>query len=69
MKDGSIWQTVDHGTHWIRVADGAVRLSERRDKGGCNCELGCSLLGCAVGGWYKIGWDPAGLNGPGTSPQ
>lgn len=61
MKDESTWQTIDHGTHWTRVADTAVPLSERCGEGGCNYELRCSLLGCAVGSWYRIGWNPAGV--------
>ena len=64
MKDGSTWQTVDHGTHWTRVTDAAVRLPESCGQAGCNYELSCSLLGCAIGSWYRIGWNPAGLDGP-----
>jgi hypothetical protein len=52
-REGRIWQTLDRGASWSEVAGPpAVRPSGWIDP------HACSLVGCDLGQWYRIGWAP-----------
>jgi hypothetical protein len=53
MRDGRIWQTLDRGATWSEVAaPPAARPSGWIDP------HACSLVGCDLGQWYRLGWAP-----------
>ena len=50
-REGRVWQTLDRGTTWSEVAaPPAMRQSGWLDP------RACSLVGCDLGQWYRIGW-------------
>jgi hypothetical protein len=52
-REGRVWQTLDRGTTWSEVAaPPAMR------PGGYLDPHACSLIGCDLGPWYRIGWAP-----------
>jgi hypothetical protein len=61
-NDGRVWQTLDHGVTWSEVAGppgaaGAWLPSPPRcTRDGCEPARGCSLVGCDLGDWYRLGW-------------
>ena len=52
-REGRVWQTLDRGTTWSEVAAPPVMRS-----GGWLDVRACSLVGCDLGQWYRIGWAP-----------
>jgi hypothetical protein len=52
-REGRIWQTLDRGATWSEVAGPpAARPGAWIDP------HACSLVGCDLGQWYRIGWVP-----------
>ena len=52
-REGRVWQTLDRGTTWSEVAaPPAMR------PGGWLDVHACSIVGCDLGPWYRIGWAP-----------
>jgi hypothetical protein len=51
MRDGRIWQTLDRGATWSEVA-----APPATRPGGWIDPHACSLVGCDLGQWYRIGW-------------
>jgi hypothetical protein len=51
MRDGRVWQTLDRGESWAEVA-----APPATRKGGLVDPSACSLVGCDLGAWYRIGW-------------
>jgi hypothetical protein len=50
-REGRIWQTLDRGATWSEVAGPpAVRPGAWIDP------HACSLIGCDLGEWYRVGW-------------
>jgi hypothetical protein len=52
-RDGRVWQTLDRGATWAEVASPpASRPNQWIDT------HACSVVGCDLGQWYRIGWAP-----------
>jgi hypothetical protein len=56
-KDGRFWQTIDRGATWMEIAG---PLSSNSDRGNqrANEPRFCSMVGCDLGSWYRVGWAP-----------
>jgi hypothetical protein len=52
-REGRIWQTLDRGASWSEVA-----APPATRPGGWLDPHACSLVGCDLGQWYRIGWAP-----------
>jgi hypothetical protein len=66
MRDGRIWQTLDRGTTWSEVA-----APPATRPGGWIDPHACSLVGCDLGQWYRLGWastPPSPQPPPTTAP-
>ena len=65
-REGRVWQTLDRGTSWSEVAaPPAMRPNSWVDP------HACSLVGCDLGQWYRIGWAstaPFPQQAPTTAP-
>jgi hypothetical protein len=65
-RTGQLWQTLDHGATWTAVAGPPGEglhppwldppLTPIEASGPCEGPAACSLVGCAVGAFYRIGW-------------
>jgi hypothetical protein len=66
LRDGRVWQTVDRGATWSEVAaPSAVKPNGWLDA------HACSLVGCDLAQWYRIGWaatPPVALPPPTAAP-
>jgi hypothetical protein len=66
LKDGRVWQSVDRGATWSEVAaPSAVKPNGWLDT------HACSLVGCDLAQWYRIGWaatPPVALPPPTVAP-
>jgi hypothetical protein len=60
QRDGRIWQTLDRGATWSEVAGPPASKP-----GGWLDTHACSLVGCDLGQWYRVGWAPTP---PATQP-
>jgi hypothetical protein len=66
LKDGRIWQTVDRGSTWSEVA----APSAAKPNGWIDPHA-CSLVGCDLAQWYRIGWaatPPVAMPPPTVAP-
>lgn len=52
-REGRIWQTLDRGATWAEVA-----APPAARPGGWIDPHACSLVGCNLGQWYRVGWAP-----------
>ncbi|HEY3817464.1 MAG TPA: hypothetical protein VGL81_09850 [Polyangiaceae bacterium] len=52
-REGRIWQTLDRGATWSEVA-----APPAARPGGWVDPHACSLVGCDLGQWYRVGWAP-----------
>jgi hypothetical protein len=59
-REGRIWQTLDRGATWSEVA-----APPAARPGGWVDPHACSLVGCDLGQWYRVGWAPTQ---PATQP-
>jgi len=50
-REGRIWQTLDRGATWSEVAGPPAAKP-----GGWIDPHACSLVGCDLGQWYRVGW-------------
>jgi hypothetical protein len=50
-REGRIWQTLDRGATWSEVA-----APPAARPGGWIDAHACSLVGCDLGQWYRLGW-------------
>jgi hypothetical protein len=50
-REGRIWQTLDRGATWSEVAGPPAARP-----GGWIDPHACSLVGCDLGQWYRVGW-------------
>jgi hypothetical protein len=50
-REGRIWQTLDRGATWSEVA-----APPAAKPGGWIDPHACSLVGCDLGAWYRVGW-------------
>ncbi|HEX3345174.1 MAG TPA: hypothetical protein VHS09_11410, partial [Polyangiaceae bacterium] len=50
-REGRIWQTLDRGATWSEVA-----APPAARPGGWIDPHACSLVGCDLGQWYRVGW-------------
>lgn len=66
LRDGRVWQSVDRGATWVEVAaPSAVKPNGWLDV------HACSLVGCDLAQWYRIGWaatPPVTLPPPSVAP-
>jgi len=65
-REGRIWQTLDRGATWSEVAGPPAGKP-----GGWLDAHACSLVGCDLGQWYRLGWastPPVPLPPPTTAP-
>jgi hypothetical protein len=51
LRDGRIWQTTDRGATWSEVA-----APSAAKPGGYLDPHACSLVGCDLAQWYRVGW-------------
>jgi hypothetical protein len=51
LRDGRIWQTTDRGSTWSEVA-----APSAAKPGGWLDPHACSLVGCDLAQWYRVGW-------------
>jgi hypothetical protein len=56
-REGRVWQTLDRGATWSEVAGPPAA----QPRGWIDAHA-CSLVGCDLGQWYRLGW-------PSTPPQ
>ncbi len=66
LKDGRVWQSVDRGANWSEVA----APSATKPNGWLDTHA-CSLVGCDLAQWYRIGWaatPPVAMPPPTVAP-
>lgn len=51
------WQSTDRGRHFVQVAE-PPRIVDAADAKSGVTLAGCSPLGCDIGGFYRLGWEP-----------